>query len=702
MVLPKHRWALLLFLATLGAAPPLGTGGGGDGTIPLEPPHHPRRIATSPSIPGLGPRLAAKIRAGGPDDRYRFLTRGLTRRAIEAAGGVVTAQIGPILGGVASGRAIRILAPLAEQIEAPQPLVPLLDKSRAEIHADLADRGEGFDRHYRGDGAIIAAYDSGIDLKHPDLREIDGPTRVIALWDQDMPGIPPPGKLAGNLCSRETLMADACLAKDSTGHGTHVMSVAASDGPNYRGIAPEAKIAMARSDEYDLLLDTLDWFRNVSIAEGLPLVVNLSLGGHEGPHDGTSLEAQAIDALEHLVVAAAGNDGLIPVHALVRLEKGDSAAVALRFPVLPVPAERRAIVEIWGDVGLPLMASAAVVAPGGLTLAQTSSVTIGEAGVTELLVSDTATLGQAMLDPEASLNPFNGQPHIRIEVQMTAWEDAPGGPGFVVVELHGEGRVDLWVDTPPTEPAPIRFDRERVLETPNQVLGDADHTISDPATAVSAVAVAAYTTRVEFRNMAGETNMVGGTLGEIASFTSWGPTISPATTGPKPDSRRPGPRGDRRTEHDGRHGQRDGLAPVSGGRRDQPGRAACGRNGRAAAGRQAGHGQGRAQARAPRIGRPRRPGGRIARSALGRRPPRRRRGPQDGGQPLQGLRLPDRRRAPRRPRAIRHRSGRGAPLARPRPRPAPTCIRLSPLEAACYLRVECTRGIIPAAPTRRR
>jgi minor extracellular serine protease Vpr len=540
--LRKHPWALLLFAATLGTAPPLARDPGRRDAPVVVPPARRvhRTVQTSPSIVGLGPRLAAKIREGGIDREYRFLASGLPRRAVEAAGGTVTAEIGSMIAGTASGRALRILAPLSERIDAPQPLHPLLDKSRTESHADLPDRGEGFTARYRGKGAIIADYDSGIDLAHPDLRALGGPTRVVGLWDQDLAGTPPPGKTVGHLCTREVLERDACPSRDKTGHGTLVMSVAASDGPTYRGIAPEADLAMAASSDFELFADTLDWFRKLSIDRATPVVVNLSLGGHEGPHDGTSLEARLIDSFEHLVVAAAGNDGLLPVHAIARLEKGDSGIVALRFPVLPSPIDRRAVIDIWGDVGLPLMAQASVIAPGGELLAETSSITIGDPGLTAMLMSGTATLGIAKLDADAALNPYNGQPHIRVEFELDGWEDAPAGPGFATVTLRGEGRIDVWVDTPASEPAPIRFDRERVLGMEAQILGDTDHTISDPATAATAMAVGAYTTRTQFTNMDGENNTVSGTLGAIASFTSWGPTISPATTGEKPDLSAPG------------------------------------------------------------------------------------------------------------------------------------------------------------------
>lgn len=509
--------------------------------VELRTPEIDRRVLRrSTVVPGLAPRLQAQIRETGHDHPLRFVAKGLGRPAIEAAGGVVTAEIGPIVAGRLTGENILILAPFAERIDAPQPLHPLLDESRADIHADEIDRGEGFTGRYRGNGTIIAGYDSGIDLAHPDLRILDGPSRVIALWDQDLVGTPPAGKTEGHLCTRDVLLRDACPTRDLTGHGTHVMSIAASNGPEFRGVAPDASLIMARSSTYPSFIETLDWVRSVGAAEGQPVVFNLSLGGHEGPHDGTSLECQAIDALEHLVVAAAGNDGLLPIHALARLEAGVDGTIALRFPVLPDPTTRRAVVEIWGDVGLPLSAQAAVLAPGGAVLTETPFVTVGETGMSVALATQTATLGIALLDPEPDLNPFNGQPHIRIELMMMTWEDAPTGPGYAAIRVRAQGRVDLWVDTPATEPAPIRFDRDRVLGIDAQVLGDSDHSISDPATAVTAIAVGAYTTRTEFTTSGGATNAVGGSLGDIAGFTSWGPTISPATTGPKPDLAAPG------------------------------------------------------------------------------------------------------------------------------------------------------------------
>jgi minor extracellular serine protease Vpr len=495
-------------------------------------------LRTSPPVRGLGPSLAAKLRRA-PDAVHAFAARGLSRASIEAHGGVVTAELGPIVAGRLSGSAIARLAPEAELVEAPQPLRPLLDLSRRAIGVEQADRGHALPQRYRGAGAIIGVWDSGVDLSHPDLREVDGPSRVVALWDQARLGTPPVGQREGDECSREELAADLCVQKDTVGHGTHVVSIAAGNGPGYRGIAPDAELAIAKTDDFRLFLETLEWLDAVATARSLPMIVNLSLGGHLGPHDGTSLESQAIDAYRHLVVAAAGNEGRIAVHARASVTDAPRTVV-LRFPKYGDRRVQRAWVDVWMEPDAELALSFVVVEPGGNVIAETATITAGAPGRTEALVLGEESLGTIDLDAEAENNPFNGMLHVRADLELPRWQDAPDGPGFVAVRLSGRGAAELWVDTPADLPLLAAFDDEGVGGLEGQVFGDVDSTISDLATAVSAVAVSAYSTRTRFPSESGGESMSNGTIGTLAPFSSYGPSLAPERTGPKPDLAAPG------------------------------------------------------------------------------------------------------------------------------------------------------------------
>ena len=492
-------------------------------------------VRLSTPVRGLGPRLAARIRTEGPLSPQRFIAHSLDEEAVRMSGGQVDARLGPLVAGTLAGQDLLRLAPTARYMDAPASLRPALDIARDAVEGQRPDQGDGFDQKYRGDGVLIAAYDTGIDLRHPDLRELDGPTRVYAIWDQEREGTPPPESSVGHVCRRESLLTDNCPHRDTAGHGTVVTSLAASGAPQYRGIAPNADLIIAASRRFDLFLPTLAWFRRLAADIGQPMVVNISLAGQEGPHDGTSLEAQAINELGHLVVVAAGNEGQTSVHAAANLLPQEPRQVSLRFPSLSEPRDRRAVVDVWADDGTPLVVRFRLISPEGNVVEETGTISVGDPGRTEMLGTATATLAVVQLDPEATVNPFNQRQHIRIELLLPAWTNQQNP----IIEVQGQGRVDLWVDTPPQEEGLVRFDDAFVEGIQAQLVGDTELTISDISTAAAAVSVAAFVSRTSFTTDENVRRSVEGTLGVIAGFTSRGPS-TPGPVGQKPDLAAPG------------------------------------------------------------------------------------------------------------------------------------------------------------------
>lgn len=509
----------------------------GLGLSPSTPVARAAVIRRSVSVRGLGARLAARIRAEGPVAPQHFIAHSLDENSVREAGGQVSTRLGPLVAGILTGEELLRLAPAARFIDAPAPLRPALDIARDAVEGQPPDQGDGFERKYRGEGVLIAVYDTGLDLRHPDLREIDGPTRAHAIWDQELVGSPPPGSTVGHVCTGASLVDNTCAHRDSDGHGTMVTSLAASGAPQYRGLAPNAGLIVAASRRFDLLLPTLTWFQRLAAELGQPMVINLSLSGQEGPHDGTSLEAQAIDAIDHLVVVAAGNEGQTSVHASTILRPQQPRQVSLRFPSLVAPRDRRAVVDIWADDdGLPLSVRFRIMATTGEVIGETSPISSGNTGRTETLDTPTATLARVELDPEAAANPFNQRQHVRVDLTLPTWDDQRR---TAVIEVQGQGRVDLWVDTPPLEAGLVRFDDILDKSIEGQFLGDTELTISDISTASEAIAVAAFVSRTSFSNDQGVRRTVEGTLGTIAAFTSHGP---PAEAGAnrKPELAAPG------------------------------------------------------------------------------------------------------------------------------------------------------------------
>jgi len=98
------------------------------------------------------------------------------------------------------------------------------------------------------------------------------------------------------------------LEKDIDGHGTHVAGTAAGNGNagnspgTFSGMAPEADLVVVKATRDDDgsfsstdIINALAFVQQRAADLNEPFVINLSLGGHLGPHDGTDPEERAID-----------------------------------------------------------------------------------------------------------------------------------------------------------------------------------------------------------------------------------------------------------------------------------------------------------------------------------------------------------------------------------------------------------------------
>lgn len=207
--------------------------------------------------------------------------------------------------------------------EAPRSLLPRLDECRGAatgldaalaVHSDLA-----------GAGVVFGIVDTGVDWTHPDFRHDDGRTRLEMFAHAHVPE----GDEVSRLDEFDAAAIDAALNGgagvphgDPQGHGTHCASIGAGNGRGtpgrqFRGVAPMASIVAVRSEP---LLDTHTIWgirRVFELAGDRPAVVSLSLGGHLGPHDGTTAIENVI-AREtgpgRIVVVAAGNEGGDNIH----------------------------------------------------------------------------------------------------------------------------------------------------------------------------------------------------------------------------------------------------------------------------------------------------------------------------------------------------------------------------------------------------
>ncbi len=177
-----------------------------------------------------------------------------------------------------------------------------------------------------GEGVAVAVLDRGVDWRSNDFRNVDGTTRIAAIFDlTDDTGANWPNNPygVGTIYSREQI--DSALInirpltfRDAVGHGTSTSGIILGNGRNsanekWRGVAPKATLicikfttegAPAHGSEpaedpfYDpaRLPAAIDFAIETASQLGMPCVMLANFGSVGGPTDGTSERCRDIDS----------------------------------------------------------------------------------------------------------------------------------------------------------------------------------------------------------------------------------------------------------------------------------------------------------------------------------------------------------------------------------------------------------------------
>lgn len=235
--------------------------------------------------------------------------------------------------------------------------------------------------YLRGNGVVMGFLDTGIRYDLPCFLDAEKKSRILAIWDQTINGLPPEGFSYGSLYTKEQI--DEALASDyprdivpsydEDGHGTKCASVAA--GSDYisggtLGVAPDCDIVMVKlrqtprflREYYQIPEDVIcysepDILQALAFLQGFtkpfvrPLVVNFLLGTNMGNHNGESILSGYLNQMaasrNQVVVAAAGNEGNEGAHyhgEVVLSRESNYVDVEL----LVGEGEQGFVIELWG------------------------------------------------------------------------------------------------------------------------------------------------------------------------------------------------------------------------------------------------------------------------------------------------------------------------------------------------------------------
>ena len=178
-----------------------------------------------------------------------------------------------------------------------KPVYPLLHDS-----VPLMEVPAAWNAGLTGKGVLVGVVDSGIDVNHPDFRAIGSPSVIARSAKQSHEKLP---------SSRIAAYKDftGTDLKDRVGHGTHVAGTIGGGGLYYRGVAPDARLIVAKvldreGTSDDIVLAGISW-----AAYSGAHVISLSLGGPGNPDDVLSRECDALMKDGIIVCVAAGNSG---------------------------------------------------------------------------------------------------------------------------------------------------------------------------------------------------------------------------------------------------------------------------------------------------------------------------------------------------------------------------------------------------------
>lgn len=349
--------------------------------------------------------------------------------------------------------------PFVVSLKAGVPLKPNLRATVEEIHSRL-DLLPPNAKGNQGEGVVVWIVDYGCDFMHRSFQNEDGSTRILAIWDQagQKTATSPFGY--GREHTREDI--DRALQTGapyqalsyepygtSTGtHGTHVTDIAAGKG----GVAPKADIVFVEirtpeSDDVDTTMQS-NFGNSVQLVEALryifdkagdrPCVVNFSLGTNGGPHDGTNLAEQGIDALltqrpNRAAVIAAGNAYDDGIHATGKVAQDGFTDIQWNLKQPDISDDE---LELWYKAGDRFRLE--LIAPNGTSVA---SLDLGENG---RLKNDR---GETMMFiAHRKQDPNNGDNVISLFHASRA--STPDGSW--TVRLHGvqvtDGNFHAWIE----------------------------------------------------------------------------------------------------------------------------------------------------------------------------------------------------------------------------------------------------------------
>ena len=432
-------------------------------------------------------------------------------------------------------------ASLVDYIDIGSKAQPMMDNAKNLTGANLVHQGIDLPQSYYGKDVIVGIIDIGFDYTHPNFYDSTLTNyRVKRVWEQESNyGTPPQSFGYGRELTTQAEILGALSSHAYQSHGTHVAGIAAGGGTTveslsqYKGVAPESDIVLVATDMSTVgILYGIIYIAEYAQSVSKPCVINMSIGGHIGPHDGTSLFDLYCDTLRQeipegvLLVGSAGNDG----GSLIHLGKdfSNDSDLLNTFLTFNGSSAGYGVIDIWGSSDFTIEITPYNIEDNEVA-GQTLTINTLQEGVYSYSIADDDFWSTDYCNITVEIQQYQGKKNIQIEIDNTSQDDTEK---YLLIQAYANnGIVHMWNWNT------SQYQTFSSMGFSNCQSGNDFYTCGEiGGTGNSMISVGAYTSRTDWTSIYGEYSNRYYDVNDIAPFSSKGPTtdgrIKPDITAP--------------------------------------------------------------------------------------------------------------------------------------------------------------------------
>ncbi len=416
-------------------------------------------------------------------------------------------------------------------VEASRPAVITMDEVRESSNINIVHAGMlPLNKEYKGKDVIVGLVDIGFDFTHPNFYDASGERyRIKKVWCQSDSKRTPDVSYGAVYSTEEEIKAKMTDSYVQT-HGTHTAGIAAGGGYTtpYMGVAPESDLILVGTNlQTKAILDGIAFIINEAKKESKPCVINLSLGSKTGPKDGSTSEDMMMDYLSGtgaIIVGSAGNSGAENIH-INKVFNGRGTDTLKTYPV-PSYGSSSFTADIWERKEKPFYAKVELYNTGSKTIvAETDYIDVSKSSKIITLTTPTSNYSVYFMNTKyPSNNNYNCIVYIFCNGKAFSSSEYP------VLKVYSDysNEINIWGNN-------AVFSSRGVY---GYTSGDNNSTmLSLGGVGKEIISVGAYTSKNKWYSLSGTPYVYGGTIYDIAPFSSRGPTADKRI---KPDICAPG------------------------------------------------------------------------------------------------------------------------------------------------------------------